>query len=212
MKKILLAILIFTLIAVCFSLPVFALETNGDMHQDTQNTQPENLSSEELIDTGVEQNVFTEFYNLVSSNIDKIFSALSFGAALILAFAYKRGLLPLLSSALSLIKNKLTSFEGDAKESMAKTEETVKLLFDKFAFYTNSVELLSSSVEEILEKLSAREKDSQDLELFRTVMLSEVEMLYDIFMQSSLPQYSKDAVGERVKIMKERLSSGAENE
>ena len=37
-------------------------------------------------------------------------------------------------------------------------------------------------------------------------MLAEVEMIYNIFISSSLPQYQKDKVGEAYSKMKEKLS------
>ena len=42
-------------------------------------------------------------------------------------------------------------------------------------------------------------------EELRRVMLAEVEMIYGIFISSSLPQYQKDRVGEAYSKMKEML-------
>ena len=43
-------------------------------------------------------------------------------------------------------------------------------------------------------------------------MLSQIDMLYEIFMQSGLPQYSKDALGERMAKMKKTLGVGEEDD
>ena len=41
----------------------------------------------------------------------------------------------------------------------------------------------------------------------KALMSAQIDMLYDIFMTSSLPQYQKDAVNQRVKEMKEVTES-----
>jgi hypothetical protein len=43
-------------------------------------------------------------------------------------------------------------------------------------------------------------------------MLGEIDMLYEIFISSSLPQYSKDAISERVAKMKKILLAGENSE
>ena len=44
------------------------------------------------------------------------------------------------------------------------------------------------------------------------VLKAEIDMLYEIFMAASLPQYLKERVGERVAEMKHALTEGEENE
>ena len=39
---------------------------------------------------------------------------------------------------------------------------------------------------------------------------AQIDMLYDVFMSSALPQYQKDAVGERIAKMKEALVENAD--
>jgi hypothetical protein len=46
----------------------------------------------------------------------------------------------------------------------------------------------------------------------KTIMSAQVDMLYNIFMSSSLPQYSKDAVGERISEMKAALAEPVSND
>ena len=40
-----------------------------------------------------------------------------------------------------------------------------------------------------------------------TILEGELDMLYDIFMTSSLPEYEKARVGERMRKLKEVLNS-----
>lgn len=43
-------------------------------------------------------------------------------------------------------------------------------------------------------------------------MQMQINMLYDIFMTSALPQYEKDAVGERISAMNKILTDRAKEE
>ena len=43
-------------------------------------------------------------------------------------------------------------------------------------------------------------------------MLSQIDVLYEIFMQSGIPQYAKDSLGEKVAKMKKSLLVGEEND
>ena len=153
-------------------------------------------------------NVFEEVYLFVINNADKVFSSLAFIASLIVAFAYRKGLIPLLKSALSAIGSKAEKVKEFSEESAMKTEQSLKFITDKLASYENSVESISKSLDGLIERLDDVDGERKNTESLRLIMLSQVDMLYDIFMQSSLPQYSKDAVGEKVAAMKKELSNG----
>ncbi len=205
MKKFTLKILfIITLTALIFSFSIVAsaAENPSDIaYEDTQ-----------FSDTGADSNPFQELYDFVLLNLDKLLSALTLIASLILAFAYKKGLLPFIKSTVSSITKSAKKLEGATNEAIVKTEETVNLLSDRFAYCEGSIESLAKSLEDISDKLLEIEKEGRYAEQLKNAMLTEVEMLYDIFMNSSLPQYSKDAVGEKISIMKKTISAGKDDE
>lgn len=205
MKKLTLKILfIITLTALIFSFSIVAsaAEIPSDIaYEDTQ-----------FSDTGADSNPFQELYDFVLLNLDKLLSALTLIASLILAFAYKKGLLPFIKSTVSSITKSAKKLEGATNEAIVKTEETVNLLSDRFAYCEGSIESLAKSLEDISDKLLKIEKEGRYAEQLKNAMLTEVEMLYDIFMNSSLPQYSKDAVGEKISIMKKTISAGKDDE
>lgn len=210
---------VFTL-SILLSLTAYASEPILAQGNETEETTEENDSKEAVItteksDTGADlnkENPFTEIYETAIANADKILSALAFVSSLALVFFYKRGLLPLLSKALTSIKNSAGGFETIAKEGAIKTEETLNFLLDKFAYFENSVNGVLEAVEKLDETMRENGEEKSDRKKLKSVMLSQVDMLYDIFMQSSLPQYSKDAVGERVAEMKAALSDGEAND
>ena len=158
-----------------------------------------------------EENAAAELYGLIIDNSDKIFSALAFLSSLVLAFLYKNGMIPIISTGLSAIKKSTDSFENTASDALTKTEETLSFLTDKFASCVNAVEAISAYVDELSIKLESLKEEKKSTEVFRTVMLSQIDMLYEIFMNSALPQYSKDALGEKIADMKKSIKVGEEN-
>lgn len=178
----------------CFSVTALAAEENAEV---TENDSTENA-----------ENTFAEIYNLALENADKVFSALAFISSLLLVFAYKKGLIPIINAGLSAIKKSADKFEGSSLESILKTEESLGFLTDKFASCINTVESISKSIEELGERLELMEGEKDSKETMKTVMLSQIDMLYEIFMNSALPQYSKDALGEKVAEMKKSIRIG----
>ncbi|MBO5879607.1 MAG: hypothetical protein J6Q68_03555 [Clostridia bacterium] len=193
-----------------------ALETAGGTSSDENLTEnPSYLTENEekgdvLGDTGADESLFQVMYDFTLENIDKFLSALAFIASLVLAFAYKKGLIPLVKAALSSLGGSVGKFEKQASCAIEKTEETVKFLSERFAFCENTVEELSNSIELICERIREADEERAAIQSLKEAMLTEVEMLYDVFMHSSLPQYSKDNVGEKISEMKKRLAGGGE--
>ena len=85
-------------------------------------------------------------------------------------------------------------------ERLERSEEIISTL-------TERIEEMTSTIEEVKDGELLKNRENQNL----TVIISaQIDMLYDIFMSSALPQYQKDAVGERVALMKEALRGNEE--
>jgi len=72
---------------------------------------------------------------------------------------------------------------------------------------------LSDKVEELdvmlKEKFAYVDEAQQERQELKLILDSQIDMLYDIFMASALPQYQKDAVGEKIAKMKEAIAKNA---
>ena len=205
MKKFLFLVLIlisFTLISSAFCVTAFAEDENAAYTEEETEITEEN---------GTEENTFSTLYDFTLENLDKIFSALAFIASLILVFAYKKGLIPIVNTSLLAIRKNAEKLGEASSDSLMNTEKSIDLLTEKFASVMNTAESISNSVDSLFERLDFLESESKSKDTLRTVMLSQVDMLYEIFMNSSLPQYSKDALGERIADMKKTIRSGEEN-
>ncbi len=157
---------------------------------------------EQMVGNG---NFFAEIYNGFISNAGVIFSTLSFIASLILSFVYNKCLMPMIKGSTGSLKTAIKSINdtisGQGNLSMDKISEQSEIISDMKL----EISELKSSVSAACEKLGERNDESIEKEKMRIVMQNQIDMLYDIFMTSALPQYKKDDVGSRIAAMKEQL-------
>ena len=160
-----------------------------------------------------EVNFFEKVYTEVSEYASEILCALTFTGSVLLAFAYKKGLLPLVEKSLITIGNAVTKIKENTKES---TEISSQLGVNIDGRLSETQELISKLAERIgsLEETLGRGLENENearLEgkQLRLVVDAQIDMLYDIFMSSALPQYQKDAVGERIAKMKGAIRENA---
>lgn len=155
-----------------------------------------------------EASFYELIYSAVSENSEKIMSALAAIASLVLAFTYKKGLLPTLKSAIDKLCDAVAKIKN---ESALQSEKAQSLIGDA----ADRLNAAKTAMDDITERLDALERElSESLETkdekekFRLILLAQTEMLYDIFMSSALPQYQKDIVGEKTAKIKEQINSG----
>ena len=141
---------------------------------------------------------FDSVYKVITENLEEILSFLSFVGTLIVAFMYKRGLAPSITKVTGVIGTALEEIGNESK----KTGEEATQLSAKLLKISDSVKELSERLALISERLDVPDTEK---EITRSVIEGQIDLLYDIFMSSSLPQYKKDEVGERVSKMKESL-------
>ena len=164
--------------------------------------------TDEIVDE-VGENVFTTIFNQLKSYATEIFCGMTFIGSLILAYAYKKGLIPLIEKTLVSISGAVAKIKERTESGAIATEELGASLSEKLE---KSEMIVNSMIDKIGEmnkelaqiKTSELERTDSCKEL-SIIVGTQIDMLYDIFMTSALPQYQKDAVGERVAKMKETL-------
>ena len=149
--------------------------------------------------------VFENIYNTAMAHASEILSALAFVASMIIAIGYKKGLVPLLRHAANRISESVDKTREDTEEELKKREEILKEKESTEALLKSSLEELSGRVSTLCDNLSAKEKLENCTEKLRIVILSQIDLLYDVFMSSALPQYQKELIGERVVKMKKEM-------
>ena len=154
------------------------------------------------------ENFFAEVVEVIETNSDKILSALAFIGSIVLAFTYKRGLLPTLSKTLGSIGSSVKSIGESTEKSLCDNADTMSAINSHIKEIGELFDGLSEDVSALNKKLDSYEEDKLSAAAMSEIMRAQVDMLYEIFMTSSLPQYAKDSVGERIAKMKAQLASG----
>ena len=153
-----------------------------------------------------EENVFTQIYGYITYYAGDIFGALAFIVSLILSFICKNKLMPTISKSAGDIENQLKKLgETTSKkleEAKEESEEARKCVLE----LQSALERAAAATECALKSVENCDELARQREKVKLVISSQIDMLYDIFMSSSLPQYQKESVGNRITEMKEMLA------
>lgn len=151
--------------------------------------------------------LFEMLYEKAMEYSGEILSALAFVGSLIIAFTYKKGLLPLIKSALGALGSVVSALREQTENSISKSSDAIDYLRERLISTEELIESLTLNVAELSEKLKSKAESEKADERARIIIESQVDMLGEIFMTSSLPQYAKDRVGEKLATMKALLTS-----
>ena len=179
------------------------VDNNSTADTDEGNAPPENTTP-----TGVvEANPFEEIYNLGVENADKIFSVLAFLGTLIVGIGYKSGFLPLLRDALSKLKSAIDTAKEESDKNTVFTAEKMQALTAEVESIGQSLEEQSREIARIQWQFEGYDALIKERQALRLTLEGQMDMLYAIFMQSTLPKYQKDEIGERISKLREELKS-----
>lgn len=201
-------------LALLLSLGTFALASEPEDLSVTDSSESEapsenisdNIADEPSTDSdGSKENIFDTLYGFLTQNADKIFSCLAFIGALILSFAYKKGLFPFVKNAISSLTGVVKSLREESEKGALANSQFMEDVSKKLALSESILKGAEEKISELEKKLSEAYEKQDKTEELRAVMLAEVEMIYNIFISSSLPQYQKDKVGEAYGKMMETL-------
>lgn len=215
--KALVATIIFTLMIAAAALTSYA---NYDGEESVSAETSYGTESQEIVDAGaandisedeLDKNVFTSIFNQVKSYATEIFCAMTFIGSLILAYAYKKGLIPMIEKALISIGGSVAKIKERTESGAAANEElgaSIAAKLERSEALVNELVDRMSKMNSELSEIKASELERSDIcKELSVIVGTQIDMLRDIFMTSALPQYQKDAVGERVAKMKETLKN-----
>jgi hypothetical protein len=201
-RKLTLIPLLILVLSLIFSFCVGAYDAEVN---DTESTDVKETT--ETIDTYEEDTFFTVLYEGVKENSDKILSALAFLGSLIIAFMYKKGLFPFIEKALASLSGAVVKLGNETKKNADLGNEFLNTLSDKLETCENIISGFSESLKKLELGLVEFSQEKGEREKLKFIMKAEVEMLNEIIMASSLPQYQKDRAGECFMKMKEELKA-----
>ena len=161
----------------------------------------------EALTPTVEESFFDGVYDFLSDNADKIFSALAFVSSITLALLYRRGLLPLLRGGLTSLAGTVKTLKEETEKAEVSSRDLIMSAASKLEYTENIISDLSEKLSKIEEELSVAGEAEKRADDLRVLIGTQVDLLHDVFMASSLPYYRKEEVGERVAEMKKLLYS-----
>lgn len=173
-------------------------EPNGE---NTENSDTAPLPDANYGDTGEDYNFFDKVYKAFMAHSGEILGALTLIGSLILAYAYKRGLLPMLKSTLSAIAEAVGSIKASSDES----GEYTKSLGARLDNTESTLLALTSGIDRLSLELEQSRLDKDEREKMKLIMKTQIDMLYNVFMNSSLPEFQKAAMSEKITEMRGEL-------
>ncbi|MBQ7363196.1 MAG: hypothetical protein IJW48_01970 [Clostridia bacterium] len=156
-------------------------------------------------------NFFTAVFAAFRGYLPEILGTLTFIGSLVLAFCYKRGLLPLVKASLSALSGVVGEVKKKAEDGELISRELNNAVTERLGAAEAALSSLTGSLNELSDSLSAAEERSLDRAKLTAVLTTQIDLLYDIFMSSSIPQFQKELVGESVARMKEALSENEDS-
>lgn len=185
---------------------------DDESHESGKESTPENQKIENAEEGEyTKENGFEEIYNLAVDNISEILSLAAFIGSLICATIYKSGLMPLMENGLKSLKNTTVKIKEATDKAESESKESMNAMTQRMEALEDSVEDMCRSFLSLSDSLSGYKNQLSQQKRLDTILEGELDMLYDIFMTSALPEYEKARVGERMTKLREVLNSG-ENE
>ena len=206
-KKLLTAFMLLSILFSAFAL-VCAAEEQTDKVFANNDLQNEDKSEDKPEDTA--ESPFALAFDCIKSYATEIFCALTLVCSLALSFAYKKGLIPAVKAALSALSGTVKKIEATQEGATREGGEMLSALTERLDGFAEGVKEISERLNSLDTELSALGEGECDRERQRLILLGQTEMLYSVFMSSSLPQYQKDEISRRVAAMKELLGDGSE--
>ena len=175
-------------------------------------TAPEGTDGTKGESEAAEGNGFAELYTLIGEHIGEVFAFLACAFSGILMLCYKKGILPLIKGGLTALSGGVSALSEEAKRQSEGSAEASVILAEGLARAQDVLEKMSGSLSTMEQRLSHAEAIGKENELIRTVLTEEVNMLYEVFMAATLPEYQKERISRAVNEMRERLSASGEGD
>jgi hypothetical protein len=180
---------VFVFTALCFT-------ASAENENKTSVEAPANEALEGEAANAENQNVFEIIYREGMKHSDKILSLLAFITSLVLTLTYKKSLIPIVRGTLSKLGasvNKITEdAESNTQQTLISLNEAKVCFEESKAIFKSVVNMLESLYAKLDESIKLN-KINNDIKI---LMQNQIDMLYEVFISSSLPLYQKEAVGE----------------
>ena len=173
---------------------------NGDVADGTEDEGDNEMTKEG------EENAFSLFFEGVKTYATEILSALTLIASLVLAYAYKSGLTPVITNALTNLGKLLAGMRESASENEKVSKEITAAIGERLEAAEATVAKLTESIEAVTKNLRHEEESAGERKKLSAALEAQIDMMYSLFISSALPEYQKVAVAEKIEKMKEAIA------
>ena len=156
-------------------------------------------------DTGVGGNPFDKLYATVESHAAEILGVLTFITSLILTYAYRRSLMPLIRATLKNLGDGVATIKECTKGESERRDKESGEIIKKIESTDKSLLDLARGVDALSKELYEYRLDKEEREKIKSILSLEIDMLYNVFMNSSLPEYQKEDMCRHVTQMREAI-------
>lgn len=146
-------------------------------------------------------NFFSEAYELILENSDKILSGLSFIFSMLVMIILRKVVVPSVKQGLSGIGAAVAKIKSESEGTRSATESYREQISEIKGY-------LDEAMTEARVARAAIEKSgfTEEARRIRSLLLGELEMLGEILLSSTLPTYRKDSVSEKLLALKKEIS------
>ncbi len=204
MKKGFKFILIILTLTLTFSVGIMAYADDALPEESAEIAQEEEVRVSEEDSS---KNFFTLVYDTLSDHISELLSALTLISSIVVGYFYKRGLMPSVKGVLSGINGAVGRLKESSDKEIECRKSDAKKVEDTLSSFGKSLEEQGRLISGIEERLITEEEYYKQKEKLNLILTSQVDMLYNIFISSSLPQYQKDAMSEKILAMRKELTN-----
>jgi hypothetical protein len=209
MKKLLIFITLLALLLACATLAVNAEEiVTEDEAVVTTAVIPDTNEGETEGEAFISEAVKT----FVNEHLSEIASIATVILSTILAFLYKKGLMPIISTGFSRLVEMLNIFKGNIEDRVASFGEEAKPVIEQMNKVIDECSKMKNSFDNLqkLYEASEAEKKALEAKIARSDArdMLTCEMLYELMMCTSVPQYMKDKIATYYADTKAAIEDG----
>lgn len=202
-------------LTLCVGVGAEQAQANGEVPQNTASSTEteENVAAADTdISEEIPRGVGEVLLSVWEEHSAEVFSALTLLGSLVVAFTYKRGLLPTLYGALNSIGNTAKEASERAQGLATEAQEHILSLEGIAQPVARGMEALGDVCTDMSTRLTALEtllaKEEDERARIKCVMEGVADMLWGVFTAANLPEYAKEQIGVRYNAIKSALADG----
>ena len=171
-----------------------------------------NVYAAEVTDEAVNESVPVSemIKDFIAGHAGEAASILGVVVTLILTIMYKKGLLPVISKGFGNLVEMLNSFKHSTEKHVESLGENMKPVIDKMEQAITECERMRDEFDKLQKLYETQEADKKALEdkIARSDKLNELtcNLIYEIFMNTKLPQYVKDDLATYYKSIRAAIA------